>query len=207
MLLDKVTAAFQEYELLPIKRLSAQTSPASHYLLHHFTQASIWITVCVCFCISACQSVCKNFILCFSGACMSAAFYYITILRSAFERIVCMHVCIGVCVRVRVCVPDMLHSTLTVLWDISNPLSDEAKANDRDVKWRQIMNGSWPLTPVIRYGPCNWLAVFSINRHYGPLCQPAPLVALLFLEAPGSNRAPVLALSVPQVFCASLSSA
>lgn len=143
--------------------------------------------------------MCKSCILCFNGAWMSAAFYYIPILQPAFERF-CVHACVCVC-----------QTCFTTHWLYSEmyrtPLSDEAKANDRDVKWRQIMNGSWPLTPVIRYGPCNWPAVFSINRHYGPLCQPAPLVALLFLEAPGSGRAPVLALSVPQVFCASLSSA
>ncbi len=57
---------------------------------------------------------------------------------------------------------------------------------------------------MIRYGRCNWPAVFSINRHYGPLYRPAPLPALLFLEAPGSSRAPVLALSIPQIFSASL---
>lgn len=42
-------------------------------------------------------------------------------------------------------------------------------------------------------GCCNWPAVFSINRHYGPLCWPVPLAALLFLEAPGSSRASALA--------------
>lgn len=62
----------------------------------------------------------------------------------------------------------------------------------------------WP--PLIRYGCSNWLAVFSINRHYRPLYQPAPLAALLFLEAPGSSRSPVLTLTVLQVFSRALSS-
>lgn len=70
-----------------------------------------------------------------------------------------------------------------------------------------MVDGSWPLTLVIRYGRSNWLAVFPINRHYGPLCQPAPLAALLFLEAPGISRAPVLALTTLQVYSATLSAA
>lgn len=102
--------------------------------------------------------------------------------------------------------------TLDVSWDITAYVSctvlphdctfrsfklftgNEATAHDRDAKWRQMVDGSWPLTLVIRYGRCNWPAVFSINRHYSPLCWPAPLVALLFLEAPGSSRVSVLAL-------------
>lgn len=45
----------------------------------------------------------------------------------------------------------------------------KAPASDRHIKWRQMVDGSWPLTLVIRYGCSNWLAVFSINRHYGSL--------------------------------------
>lgn len=84
---------------------------------------------------------------------------------------------------------------------------NEATAHDRDAKWRQMVDGSWPLTLVIRYGRCNWPAVFSINRHYSPLCWPAPLVALLFLEAPGSSRVSVLALRSSKVISVSLLSA
>lgn len=81
----------------------------------------------------------------------------------------------------------------TVCWDPLTSLpSNEAPADDTHVKWRQMVDESLPLTLVIRYGRSNWLAVFPINRHYGPLCQPSPLAALLFLEAPGSSRAPVL---------------
>lgn len=111
---------------------------------------------------------------------MSSAFYYITMLYPTFE---CS------CLRVS-------YNTLnlpTVCWDPLTSLpSNEAPADDTHVKWRQMVDESWPLTLVIRYGRSNWLAVFPINRHYGPLCQPAPLAALLFLEAPGSSRVPVL---------------
>lgn len=109
--------------------------------------------------------------------------------------------CVCVCVRNLLFLP-------AVCWDPLTSLpSNEAPADDSHVKWRQMVDGSWSLTPVIRYGRSNWLAVFSINRHYGPLCQPAPLAALLFLEAPGSCRAPVLALTTLQVYSASLSAA
>lgn len=106
---------------------------------------------------------------------------------------------------------NMLHNTLSSLclvtvWSEIRR-TDEVTAHDRDTKWRQMVDGSWPLTPVIRYRRCNWPVVFSINRHYWPLCWPAPLAALLFLEAPGSSRASALTLCIPQVLPASLLSA
>lgn len=82
------------------------------------------------------------------------------------------------------------HSLPTVRWDPSN---SPQRWNNSSRQGRQMKtDGGWELTPwppVIRYGRCNWPAVFSINRHYGPLCWPAPLAALLFLEAPGSSSA------------------
>lgn len=93
------------------------------------------------------------------------------------------------------------------LWALLNSSLVMKQQRDRDAKWRQMVDGSGPLTPVIRYGHCNWPALFSINKHYGPLCWPAPLVALLFLETPGSNRASVLALHSSQVISSFLLSA
>lgn len=94
---------------------------------------------------------------------------YITRLHPAFE---CLFVCVSECVCL-LCADIYQFPSGVMRQQPTTGTSNE------DRWW----TGSWPLTPVIRYGRSNWLAVFSINRHYGPLCQPAPLAALLFLEA------------------------
>lgn len=110
-------------------------------------------------------------------------------------------------VRVCVCVWNALSASWLYTEIYQTPSGDETTACDRDAKLRWMAERSWPLTLVIRYGCCNWAAVFSINRHYGPLCWPVPLAVLLFLEAPGSSRASALALCIPQVISVSQLSA
>lgn len=96
-----------------------------------------------------------------------SSFCYITRLHPAFE---CLFACVRVC---------LLCAEIYQFPSAMMRQQPTTGASNEDRWW----TGSWPLTPVIRYGRSNWLAVFSINRHYGPLCQPAPLAALLFLEA------------------------
>lgn len=78
----------------------------------------------------------------------------------------CLRACLCVCVK-----HAEQHTASRLYGEIYWPPCPliKAPASDRHIKWRQMVDGSWPLTLVIRYGRSNWLAVFSINRHYGSL--------------------------------------